>query len=859
MGSPSDSDAAPGLEPFTIADCLVEPESNSISRGGEVLRLEPKAMQVLVHLSVRAGHVVPRAELEEEVWAGMVVGPDALTNAIIKLRKALGDDARSARFIETIPKTGYRLIAPVRALAEDKTEPALERKLAAILYADVAGYSRLTGEDEERTHRTLSTHLDLFANVIKTHKGSVVHYAGDAVLAEFETVTEALSGAVEVQRELRAHEEALDGAPAVQFRIGINVGEVIVDRDDIYGDGVNVAARLEGLADPGGICISESVRAAVGNKLPLDYESLGEQSVKNIADPVRAYRVLFYPSSQRAKPRARRAVTAVAVVAGVGVLVLAANILWQPLISPMDRTVEQSGVAAPITDKPAIAVLPFANVNVNPEEEYFADGMTDDLITDLSKISGLYVIARNSVFAYKNRPINVSDVGRELGAQYILEGSIRRAEDRVRINVQLIDAASGRHLWAERFDRRYQDFFSLQNDVIAQVVSAVSVTLTDTEQTRIERPPTTSLEAYDYYLRAEQAGYIGDSTGLRDTMSLYEKAIALDPEFAEAHAGLARAAVEIWRQDINELMPGAEARARAYESAERALEIDPANGRAYSVLAILQLAQGHHDAAIASARRAVALRPGDAEAHLDLGLVLAYAGEPEQGLAAVETALRLNPKPTPDALLYSGVVYFLDEQYQRSIDAFSKVRPVRENSETLSTYLAAAHAQLNQIDEARTAIQGLIDIFPVLSLEYYRARDSYFRRPEDLQRFIHGLRLAGLSDWPYGFRAPESDRLGGKALSDLVLGRTWSGKHVHGVSFLQQIDDNGVLAYRSRNSFQTGTVSIRGDKLCQHIEGSTLDKALCGRVYRNPGGTIENQDQFILVMPDSLRYFSPIR
>jgi class 3 adenylate cyclase/TolB-like protein len=388
-------------------------------------------MRVLVQLAARPGRVVTRTELEESVWAGMVVGPDALTNAIIKLRKALGDDARSVRFIETIPKTGYRLVAPVQIQARNETEPALERKLAAILYADVAGYSRLTGEDEERTHRTLSTHLDLFADVTNAHKGTVVHYAGDAVLAEFETVTEALGCAVEIQRELRAREEAAGDAPAIQFRIGINVGEVIVDRDDIYGDGVNIAARLEGLADPGGICISESVRASVGNKLPLDYEFLGEQSVKNIADPVRAYRVLFYPSSQRPTPRARRIVTTGAVAAAAGVVVLAVHVLGQRAMSPEDTTAEEPTEAIATTDKPAIAVLPFANVNVDPDEEYFADGMTDDLITDLSKVSGLYVIARNSVFAYKNRAINVSEVGRELGAQYILEGSIRRAQDRV--------------------------------------------------------------------------------------------------------------------------------------------------------------------------------------------------------------------------------------------------------------------------------------------------------------------------------------------------------------------------------------------------------------------------------------------
>ena len=651
-----------------------------------------------------------------------------------------------------------------------------------------------------------------------------------------------------------------EGQSVVQFRIGINLGEVIVDRDDIYGDGVNIAARLEGLAEPGGICISESVRGAIGNKLPLEYEFLGEQPVKNIADPVRAYRVLFYPAAQRATRPARRVARTVLIAGAVAVPILVGVVLWQQALLPsMTAMLGESASPPSASDKPAIAVLPFANVNVDPDEEYFADGMTDDLITDLARVSGLYVIARNSVFAYKNRAINVSDVGRELGAQYILEGSIRRADDRVRINVQLVDATTGRHMWAERFEKSYQDFFSLQNEVIAQVVSVVSVTLTDNELTRIERPPTVSLEAYDYYLRAEQAGYIGDSEGLRDTMGLYSKAIVLDPSFADAHAGLARAAVEMWRQDIANLMSGAEARALAYESAERALDIDPANGRAYSVLAVLQLGQGHHDAAIESARKAVALEPGNAEAHLDLGLVLAYAGDSKLGLAAIESAHRLNPKPSADTLLYTGIVMFIDGQYQLAIDALSRARESRSNSETIWIYLAAAQAQLGRIDEARVTLKDLSNHWPVLGIEYYRVRDSYYRRGADHERLLEGLRRAGLPDWPFGFEGANADRLTGAELRELALDRTWAGKHANGTPFLQQITADGDLAYRSRSSIQIGTVAIREDRYCQRIGRTTLDQELCGYVYRNPGGSNVAQNEYVVVTPDSLRYFSPVR
>jgi len=621
-------------------------------------------MRVLLLLAEHAGQVVSREMLEDAVWANMIVGPDALTNTVIKLRRALGDEAKNARFIETIPKTGYRLIASVREAMEGEIEQPLVRRLSAILYADVAEYSRLTGENEERTHRVLSANLDLFSAAIRVHNGNVVHYAGDAILAEFTTVTEALTCAVEVQRELLDQDDAHPDAPSVQFRVGINLGEVIVDRDDIYGDGVNIAARLESLAEVGGICVSESVYAALGKKLPFEYDFMGEQSVKNIAEPVRAYRVMFLPSARKSV-RSKRSLKVLGQFAVV-VTAIAIGILVALNFFSVDSQNEALSSEAPASpEKPTIAVLPFANVSVDVQEEYFADGMTDDLITDLSKISGIYVIARSSVFAYKNKPINIKEIGRDLGAQYIVEGSIRRVEDRVKINVQLVDTATGRHHWAERYDRNAGEFFALQEEVITQVVSAVSVKLTDSESARIERPPTTNLQAYDYYLRAERAGYIGGTFDVLETMNLYRKAISLDPEFVDAHSGLARTAVAAWRDDSG-VIHGATARAIAYESASRALEIDPTNGQAYSVMAVLQVTDGHHDAAIDSARKAVELTPGRATAYMDLGLVLAYSGESKQAVEAIETALLLNPKPPADTDIYLGIIFFSDGQYQRA-------------------------------------------------------------------------------------------------------------------------------------------------------------------------------------------------
>jgi class 3 adenylate cyclase len=392
-----------GKSSFFVADKLIEPASNSIISGNKTTRIEPKAMRVLILLAEHAGQVVSREELEDEVWKDLVVGPDALTNTVIKLRRALGDQAKNARFIETIPKTGYRLIASVREATEGDFEQPLVRRLSAILYADVAQYSRLTGEDEERTHRILSAQLDLFSEAIRNHNGKVVHYAGDAILAEFTTVTEALNCAVGVQRELTDQSDTNSERSPVQFRVGINLGEVIVDRDDIYGDGVNIAARLESLADAGGICISESVYAAIGKKLPLEYEFMGEQSVKNIAEPVRAYRVMILPSAQKVR-RSARSMKTVGRLAIIGLVVVVGIVIAMKFFSTGDQT-EISTISSGNPEIPTIAVLPFANVSVDVKEDYFAEGMTIDIITDLTKVSGVDVIAYSSIKQLKNKSI----------------------------------------------------------------------------------------------------------------------------------------------------------------------------------------------------------------------------------------------------------------------------------------------------------------------------------------------------------------------------------------------------------------------------------------------------------------------
>ncbi len=390
------------------------------------------------------------------------------------------------------------------------SEDRLPRKLAAIFHADVVGYSRLTGEDEEGTHRQLKSHFDAISASINTYGGTVVNYAGDAVLAQFPTVTNALASAADVQRELAERNRDLPDQRKIQFRIGVNLGEVIVDGDDIHGDGVNVAARLEGLAEPGGICISESVKSAVGNKLPMEYESLGAQQVKNIADPVRAYHARLQPGATLPEPtgvakpqktsRVRVTVGAViiAVVIGSGLLLWLKP--WAPEIDPApdDR------MARPQVEKPSIAVLPFNNVSGDPAQEYFSDGISEDIITDLSRVSGLKIIDRNSSFTYKGKAVKPQQIGKDLGVQYVLQGSIRKAGDRVRITTQLAKTTDGYQLWAERYDREQGDIFALQDEITEKIIAALLIKLSGDERDLLTSRPTRNFEAYDLFLQGQQ-------------------------------------------------------------------------------------------------------------------------------------------------------------------------------------------------------------------------------------------------------------------------------------------------------------------------------------------------------------------
>lgn len=728
----------------------------------------------------------------------------------------------------------------------------LERKLVAILAADVVGYSRLMGLDETGTlTRLKALRREYIEPLIEGYHGRVVKLMGDGALVEFASVVDAVACAVEIQRVAAQQNLNVPEDARIVFRIGINLGDVIIDKDDFYGDGVNIAARLEGLSDPGGIVLSGTAYDQARNKLGLTFKSLGEQRLKNIAEPVRAYRVLLEqaPSARKWRPRRWPLIGTAALF-----LVLAAGlavVLWPRAVALLR---DQSSMIS-AEGKPSIAVLPFANLGQQADQDYFAEGLTDDLITDLSKISGLLVIARNSSFSFRDRSLDINEIAKQLNVHYVVEGSVRRDGDSIRINVQLIEAKTGSTKWAERYDRDYSKIFVLQDEVIGRIVEALSIRLTEGEKAQIARLPTRNLEAYDFYTRAEQKAYVVDFRSLGEALSLYQKSIKLDPAFADAYSGYARATVDVLGFDFQRLMLSAVARQRAYEAAGRALELNPQSSRAYAVLGILQMLDGEIDEALASVRKAAALDPNGAEAELNLAIVLTYAGQNPEALTAMERVLQLDPKPRAQVYDYYGFVLYMNHQYEKALQALSQVHPAEHSDLGLET-LAMANARLGRMAEARDAVAAILKKIPALNLASHRVVYAHHRRQQDLDHRLDALRLAGFPERAFDFRAKEDDRLDAEAVRAVTGDRTWAGRQHNRAPFVMELSANGDFALSSQNSIITGTFTLEGNLFCTQSAATLLGRKFCGPVYRNPVGSSETQDEFIL--PDSVTvwYFS---
>ncbi|MBP2235270.1 TolB-like protein/class 3 adenylate cyclase/Flp pilus assembly protein TadD [Sinorhizobium kostiense] len=725
----------------------------------------------------------------------------------------------------------------------------MERRLTAILSADVVGYGRLMGEDEVGTlERLKACRRELVDPAIDRFHGRIIKLMGDGALVEFASVVDAVQCAAAIQRKMASRDDGLSDTKRIQFRIGINLGDVIVEGDDIYGDGVNIAARLEGMAEPGGICISGTAFDQVVHKIDVGFSALGEQKLKNIADPVRAYRVLLDPSQAgkvaAARRRPRRRGMILAALAVMLAAITAIFLAWQRPLAP---------------NRPSIAVLPFANLSGDPAQDYFTDGVTDNLINDLVRVSDLRVIAKSSVFAYKRKPVVLADVARDLGARYAVEGSVQRTGDQVRVNAQLIDAANGDHLWANRFDRRAADVFAIQDEMSRQIAEALGVELTQSETERLSRPPTANLEAYDYYLRAEQAARTGRPSQLLEALALFEKAEALDPRFAEAFAADARATAYVWRSTFDDVLPSALARKRAYDKASRALTLDPDLSSPYSVLAVIQVVDRRYEEAIASARQAASLGPADDEAHMAVAYVQLFSGNHAEAAAAVETALDYEPNLSAIDQFTAGLISYLQRDYARATESFERARDGSPGNGLFVTPLAMAYVRAGRIDDARAAVaEGVRLLEGRESLAGWRLSFAHFRNEQDLRSILDALRDAGMPEWPFGFRGDERDRLDGDEIASAVMGKLLKGMtEPSGSPALMQIGRDGKAVFRSATQMTVETVVVRGDTLCEQGRDIFFGRADCGPVYRRAGSADETS--YAYVNSSKVFYFSPVK
>jgi adenylate cyclase len=568
---------------------------------------------------------------------------------------------------------------------------------------------------------------------------------GDNILAEFSSVVDAVRGAVEIQEELKVRNAELPENRRMEFRIGVNLGDVIHEEQRIYGDGVNVAARVESLTDAGGICISRSAYDQVKNKLTLGYENLGEYSVKNIAEPVRIYKVLMDPESigrvigeKRVEPkRGQRIAIAVALAS----LLMAGGVLIWRAASPPVEIASVEKMAFPLPDKPSIAVLPFNNLSGDPEQDYFSDGLTEEIISTLSRVPKIFVIARNSTFTYKGKPAKVQQVSEELGVRYVLEGSVRKSGDKIRITAQLVDALSGHHLWAEKYDRKIDDIFAVQDEITKKIITAMQIKLTEGEQARAAAKGTNNLDAYLKYLQSMENIYHFNRESNALGKQLAEEAIALDPEYPMAYRALAAAhQMDMW---LGTSKSPKQSITKSIELLQKAIELDATYAEAYSALGFMFSITRKYDKGVATAEQGVALNPNSADAHMLLGYTLRFAGRYEEAILEYKIAIRLNPYPPNSYMFGIAKSYAYTGQYDEAITWGKKAVRQKPDSFLAHIVLTEIYSLAGRDEEARVQAAEVLRVNPKFSLEELEKRLKH-KNQEDKERYIGALRKAGL-------------------------------------------------------------------------------------------------------------------
>jgi adenylate cyclase len=682
---------------YSFEDFSLDTARRELRRSGSLISLQPQVFDLLEYLIRNRERVASKDDLLAAVWSGRIVSESTLSTRINATRSAICDSGEEQRLIRTAHGKGFRFVGVVRE--EEETV----RKLAAIFAADVEGYSRLMGQDEVGTLRRLTACRVVLDELISAHRGRIFGSAGDSVIADFASAVDAVQCAVAVQDAIAKENAVRAVGEPMRFRIGVHVGDVLVQGKNLLGDGVNIAARLEALAEPGGICISGTVRDQIGTKLPVAFTDLGEQQVKNISQPVHVYRVMAGRVTQAAEAHA----------------------------------------AAPLLpDKPSIAVLAFSNISGDLEQEFFSYGVAEDIITALSHYPSLFVIARNSSFTYKGQMVDVKQVGRELGVRYVLEGSVRKGGDRIRVAAQLVEAETGIHDWAERYDRDLSDIFALQDEITQAVTVAVTPAIAGAEQRRAMRRPPESLDAWAAYQRGLWHFSKGTADDNAVAQKFFQRAIDLDPSFAGSHTGLAyahwRAAGVFGTESLTEAENLSESLVR------RAVALDANDAEARTCFGNHLMRRGDYAGALAEIERALAISPNLADAHGALGSVLTRSGHPREGRIALEKCIRLDPRNPNNnlQLLVITISHYLSREYDAAVEAAKRgIRAYPDHSNQYR-WLAAALGQSGRIEEAKEMLAKAIAMAPAAFDMFVRRRVPW-HRPEDHAHMLEGLRKAG--------------------------------------------------------------------------------------------------------------------
>jgi adenylate cyclase len=736
----------------------------------------------------------------------------------------------------------------------------MDRRLAAVLIADVAGYGRLSQVDEEGTRtRFLSDLHEIFEPAIAAHHGRLVKTLGDGLLVEFQSVVDAVRCAAEIQRLKAQCNADVREDRRLTYRIGINLGDVIVEGSDIHGDGVNIADRLQALAKPGRIAISGAAFDQVKKSVDVGFEFLGEQPVKNVAEPVRVYSVLLDPGAagtfvnlarHKKIRRQWRTIAAVVFLLSVALGAVAWLRPWEPKI----EAASAERMSLPLPDKPSIAVLPLANMSNDPNQDYFAHGITDDLITELSKVSGLFVIARNTSFTYKDKAVKIAQVAEDLGVRYVLEGSVQRSGDRIRINAQLIDALNGGYVWADRFDGSLADIFVLQDKVTNTIADALALRLTATQQASLAQNETSDLAAYEAFLRGWE--HYRHMTREDDAKALphFEEAIRLDPNYARAYAALALVFIRSygrgWADSLG--LTGRQARIKAMQNVEKAKKRP--NALAHQAAGYILLDSISPNEALAEFKEAIALDPSDSWSYALAAFALTTAGRSAEAVSYINAAIRLDPRPPALFLYYLGMAYFNMEQYDHAAASLQSATRLNPEDEISFLALTATYGYLGQKQDAKAAIarynalavsQGgipaTVNAWPV---GYYYIYEPYYR-------LRTGLRLAGLPEYLSHGEFAEKNRLTADEVRSLMFGHrlhggSRSGRFVETVERGATFTTDGIVSMSGDwvsaiLPLTDGTARFKGNELCVEFG----PQIYCGAVLRNPGGTRAKENEFI--------------